>query len=46
MPQEPDIDISKIESIKELPIPVPREQKLGLLKTLNPILMSFWQYRS
>ena len=24
MPQEPDIDISKIESIKELPMPVPR----------------------
>ena len=36
MPQEPDIDISKIESIKELPMPVPRRTEARPAENIKP----------
>ena len=36
MPQEPDIDISKIETIKELPMPVPRRTEVRPAENIKP----------
>ena len=36
MPQEPNIDISKIESIKELPMPVPRRTEARPAQNIKP----------
>jgi len=36
MPQEPDIDISKIEIKKELPMPVPRRSEKRPAENINP----------
>ena len=36
MPQEPNIDISKIESIKELPMPVPRRTEARPAENIKP----------
>ena len=36
MPQEPDIDISKIEIKKELPMPVPRRSEKRPAVNINP----------
>ena len=36
MPQEPDIDISKIESKEELPMPVPRRTDVRPAENIKP----------